>query len=373
MALIAKKKKTVRARVRTGLPAVPINTWEQCKNYFHQEIDKKDGEALTKTWIKKNFTKDEVTAIFANPSYHFYMFTHYSAIIHWLNCDLPLTDKNKLYPVALKNYFTDLIASGKELLKNQTDIATTSNVIVLSPRERLSNKINETVMVDIDDLEDQWMNNEQTTIDLYNRFKLHALTGSAADVVRRRVEGFLLDYSDAYHKRCDQAVEGYSHVARKEQKRRIEVCNTMLEDLNKIKAATKAVRKIRMPKAKAADKQVARLKFQKEDTTYKLVSINPVTIIGAMRLFAFNTKTRMISEYVSVSTKGFEVSGTSLKNVDIEISRCTRLRKPDDFLPIVQSKSVKQIDTAFKALTTKLSVPNGRINEDTILIKVLNN
>ena len=52
-------------------------------------------------------------------------------------------------------------------------------------------------------------------------------------------------------------------------------------------------------------------------------------------------------------------------------TRKIRLRKPEDFLHIVQSKSLKLIDKAWATLTTKESKPNGRINADCILIRVV--
>jgi hypothetical protein len=48
-----------------------------------------------------------------------------------------------------------------------------------------------------------------------------------------------------------------------------------------------------------------------------------------------------------------------------------RLRKPDDVLPDVLSKTPRQIDTIFKALSTKVAIPNGRLNEDTIILRAL--
>ena len=38
----ATKKKTVRARARTGLAGVPMETWTACQSYFHMEVDRKD-------------------------------------------------------------------------------------------------------------------------------------------------------------------------------------------------------------------------------------------------------------------------------------------------------------------------------------------
>ena len=76
---------------------------------------------------------------------------------------------------------------------------------------------------------------------------------------------------------------------------------------------------------------------------------------------------------MSDKASGFSIKGTTLQGVDLESdnTRKIRLRKPEDFLHIVQSKSLKLIDKAWATLTTKESKPNGRINADCILIRVV--
>ena len=101
------------------------------------------------------------------------------------------------------------------------------------------------------------------------------------------------------------------------------------------------------------------------------MSIPPVKIIGSIRLFTFNTKYKVLTEYVTENPKGFEVKGTTLQNFDKVNSRSTKLRKPDMFLPIALTKTIKQIDKEWDKLTTKTTVPNGRINSDTILLRVM--
>ena len=101
------------------------------------------------------------------------------------------------------------------------------------------------------------------------------------------------------------------------------------------------------------------------------MSIPPIKIVGQTRLFTFNTKTRILSEYITQAANGFEISGSTIKNIDTVNSRTVKLRKPEEFLTLVQNKTPKQIDAEWNKLTTKSSVPNGRINVDTILLRVL--
>jgi len=93
-------------------------------------------------------------------------------------------------------------------------------------------------------------------------------------------------------------------------------------------------------------------------------------VAGAYRLLAFNVKTRTLFDYVSESTKGILIKGTSLKNMADESCKAVRLRKPEEILPIILNGTPKQIENAWKKLTTKESKPNGRINEDVVLLRV---
>ena len=162
---------------------------------------------------------------------------------------------------------------------------------------RLERKIKNTIMQELLELEDQWIEGEDATINLYDRFKYHGLTNTAISHVKPQVEGWLLDYEDAYYKRCEQAVEGYSHVKKSSLKHRIDVCKSMLEDMERVKSASKATRTIKISRPKAADKQVSKLQYKNLDDEYKVVSMHPIGIIGKRRLYTFNTKHRELNMY----------------------------------------------------------------------------
>lgn len=370
--MAARKKVKVRVRAKTGLPGAPINRgFAAFKYYVHMEVDRKDIAAITKPFVKKNFSKEDARAILATPEYNFYMYSLHAAAIYWTDLDLELPSNYSDAIPRIKKFYSDLIEPGKKILEEKDrEAAATSNIVVLTPQQRLFNKIQETVMTDLDDLEDGWMDGEEPEFDMYQTFKRHGLSSAHIAPVLKRLEGWLLDYEDAYHKRCEQAVEGYSHIPRPVLRRRISLIQNMVTDLDRVKASSKATRKTRTPKPRAADKQVANIKYLKEDNSFKITSILPITIIGAMRLYVFNVKTKELIEYVSNSTKGFEVKGTTLQNVGEE-SRKVKLRKPEEILPIVQTKTPKQIDNTWQTLTTKTNSPNGRFNLDCVLLRVL--
>lgn len=373
---ISKKrtKKKFVARARHGIAAIPVEKgFESVKYYFHLEVEKKHLAESLKTWLKNNYSKDDLKAIMANPDYKFTLYTHYCATAFWINTGQPMCEKATYYENCLKRFGGELLENGKKILseKKLEDETKAKNVITLSPQQKLERKIARTIMIDLDNLEDSWIEGEKADIDVYTLFKKHGLSGSATIPVKTLVEGWLLDYEDAYHKRCEQAVEGYSHVKRPELNRRIKVCQQILSDLERIKAAAKATRTVRIKKPQSIEKQVRSVKYKKECKDFKLASISPVQIIGKKRLFVFNTKYKALAEYITDDPKGFIISGTSIKNFDKEQSRSAALRKPDDILPDILKKTPKQIDQIWKGLTTKINIPNGRLNADTIILRVV--
>ena len=368
------RKKNARAKARTGLAGVPIDKgFDAVKEYFHLQVDRKDCLAQTKTWIKKNFP-EPAKYILSNPEYKFSM-THHAATAFWYNNDLYKNndlggDKAKQFLNSLFDYVIPLIETGKELYKKKQAEKKT-NVIVLTIQEKMTRKIRNTIMQELLELEDKWIDGEDATINIYDRFKFHGLTNAAVSHVKPMIEGWLLDYEDAYHKRCDQAVEGYSHLKRSVLNHRIKVCKEMLSDLDRIKSASKASRNVKVKGSVAIDKQVSKVQYKKEDLDFKIVSINPIQIPNKSRLYTFNCKYKVITEYVTDSPNGFIISGSTIKNFNKATSRAVTLRKPDDYLPMFLSKTPKQIDEAWKGITTKTFSPNGRINKDTILLRVL--
>ena len=366
------KKKVLRARARTGLAGIPVDKgFNAVKDYFHLQVDKKDCVSQVKTWVKKNFP-EPAKYILANPEYHFSM-THHAATAFWYNNDLYKNNDadGNIAKEFLNNLFDKmipLIEKGKVLYEEKQKA---NNIVSISPTVKLMRKINNTIMQELLELEDKWIDGDDATINIYDRFKYHGLTNTAISYVKPMIEGWLLDYEDAYYKRCDQAVEGYSHLKRSALNHRIKVCQAMLADLERIRSATKASRNVKVKRPKSVDKQVAKVQYKKEDNEFKIVSINPIQIPTKTRLYAFNTNNKNVIEYVTESVNGFEISGSTIKNFSKVSSRAICLRKPLDFLPIVLQKTPKQIDAAWQTLKTKTRVPNGRINKDTILLRVL--
>jgi len=101
------------------------------------------------------------------------------------------------------------------------------------------------------------------------------------------------------------------------------------------------------------------------------VSVNPTDIIGADQLWTYNTKLKKLTKYNSLGPSGLQVKGTSIIGFDVETSSCKRLRKPDETLQKVLGAGKIALRKILEEVKTVASKPNGRINSDTILLRVI--
>ena len=243
----------------------------------------------------------------------------------------------------------------------------------ISPMDRLKAKVSSTILLDLDVWLDESLDkNKVEPLAVYERMQHHGLPAAAVNQVETWLNRYLPDMKAAYDKTDEDLVEAYSFLSKKQFENRISVFEEMLNDLNKYKLSAKATRAPRAKKTKPAEKQVEKLKYLKHDQSLKITSITPVRIVSARRVLVYNTKYRMLCSYESYSTQGITVKGTSLKNLDETLCKNRKLRKPEEFLSIAMKSTEKQFDKAWDKLTTREGKPNGRINEETLILRVFN-
>ena len=141
-------------------------------------------------------------------------------------------------------------------------------------------------------------------------------------------------------------------------------------DAEKLASNKSAARKPRKKKPVSFEKKVKNLKFKKDDTDNKLVSIDPVKIVGADKLWIYNIKTRRLGIYVATDAAGLDVKGSAIQNYKYGESVSKTLRKPKDVLSRVLDGGKIVLRKVMGEINSKSVELNGRINKDTILLRV---
>jgi hypothetical protein len=211
---------------------------------------------------------------------------------------------------------------------------------------------------------------EPKSFKLLNLLRGKQVKAAHARIIKDLYQRQYNEYLELQEGKDEQLKEGYSHLTKAQVKKIVTFYQEILSACDMLMQEAKVNRKPRAKKSKPAEKIVEKLKFLKQDDKLKLVSINPTDILGAKELWIFNTKTRKIGKYVAGEFTELGVKGTSITGFDEHKSVQKTLRKPEEQLKEFKAAGKVQLRKFLediKAVDIKL---NGRINEDTVLLKI---
>lgn len=172
-------------------------------------------------------------------------------------------------------------------------------------------------------------------------------------------------------KEDEQLIEAYSHWTKKELTSYITFVGSIIKDCENFGSNVKTVRKVRKKKVVSLDKKVAKVQYKVEDNEYKLASIAPTEIIGALELWVFNTKYKKLGHYKAIDNAGFGIKGTTILSYDENLSIQKTIRKPLEVLSDFKKAKKSELKKFMSNINCKESLLNGRLNSDTILLKVV--
>lgn len=224
-------------------------------------------------------------------------------------------------------------------------------------------------IADLDEILDKFYKNNYRSIDLkiYEMLTERQLKTAEVKTAVELYQDLLAEIHNPDYQ------EGYRHLTKKKMENYTAILEKIISDCklytsNTIKSAK--IRKPRKKKVKSADQLVAKVKFKKEDTTLKLVSVSPTAIIGATACWLFNTKYRTLTYLEAGGGGSLTIKGTTVLRFDPKLSTVKRIRKPEiinGLMKTTKAAAHKQ----FLNLKVKPGVAKGRINGDMIILKVI--
>jgi hypothetical protein len=184
-------------------------------------------------------------------------------------------------------------------------------------------------------------------------------------------DDLIAELQEVLLKKDKQLVEGYKHLKPLHIRKLIAFLETIHADILTYTNNGKKIRRTRKKRVVTSTKQIEKLQFMRNFAELQLASINPSDIIGAGQLWTYNVKYKKLTKFVSADKSGFSVKGTTLQNYSETESMVKRLRKPKEVLTKVQNGGKIVLRKLMNELTTKGEIPKGRINKDTILIRIV--
>ncbi len=276
----------------------------------------------------------------------------------------------------LRHQIAEIIKEGEDDIDESEDTPKVEKVVVAQPsiQDRMREAAG-TMSEELDAAIDSFITNP----DAFDpkAFKIvNLLRGKGAKAAHSR---FIKNYFKFGHDELqelasgqadEQLREAYKHLPRKNVRKLIEFYEMIMAACEQIAAEQKVLKKPRAKKVKPAEQVVAKLKFKTVDDKLGAVSVPAANLIGAQAAVVYNTKTRKLGVYISKSSAGLNVKGTSIIDYSDKSYQKT-LRKPADQLKEFKEQNTqKRVTDWFGKIKSVETVMNGRMNADIMILKV---
>lgn len=228
------------------------------------------------------------------------------------------------------------------------------------------------MLADLDSNYDSWMSGADTLLDFVAFFRERNMPQQFVGRIREYYNAILEEVYAAKSSDDEQLKQGYAWAKKAELKQISDWHHALNQALDTYGAVKKATRAVRKPRPLSKEKLVKKIKFAAEHKPLNLVSVNPVDIIGCHTLWVYNIKTRKLGRYVAADdSKQLNIKGSTIIGYDEKQSVAKTLRKPEtQVAEFMKSGKVALRNYLDNIKTTSVQL-NGRINTDTILLKVV--
>jgi hypothetical protein len=338
--------------------------------YYNYHYSVKQCRKHLNDWVRRNSKLDKkVIDKFERIGDRYVVMTPCSLIMAHRR-GMPLLDRHVKYLHQQVEYSLALAAKSGDM--GEDTVSTPKQVVErkITIQDRLQERTSE-LIGEIEGIYDEVLKGAKTEFKIYDFLTAHHVPQSQLGKYEQLFQKRVQELMDAQDKSDAQLVESYRHYRAGDYKRLFAFLADLMAGIEQYRGVKKAVKKARVRKAPAKEKVVAKLKFAREDRALKVVSINPTDIIGAQELWVFNTKTRKLGRYVAEAMGQLGVKGTSITGYDEAKSLAKTLRKPDEQLKEFLKAGKVALRSFLKDIKAVEVRLNGRINEETVLLKVV--
>jgi len=351
--------------------------WHNAMSYYRLEFNGKDLKPAVIKWMTSvGCTKEDIVAFKKTKDNRCNVTM--GAIASCLLRGMPTirADFNQGRDTAawLRSEIVNTIEAGKHDIDEDAVAETKPLVVQPSIQERVKEsayKMTEELEDAIEGFQTDPENFDPKAFKVLNLLKGKEVKAAHARLIKTLYSRDLAELEELASGTADEQLkEGYSHRTKKQIRNLITFYQEIMSACDMLAQEAKVNRKPRKTKVVPKDKLVAKLKYMKSNEPLKLVSINPTDIIGTKELWIFNTKTRKLGKYVASEFNDLGVKGTTITGFDEFKSVQKTVRKPEEKLKEFKAAGKVQLRKFLEDINSTDTKMNGRINEDTILLKV---
>ena len=409
-----KKKSPATRRGGKGLQAPSFEGWENLEiqkfhslkpsvsDFYYMEYKPSDNIEHIFTWMKENgYNKADISS--AKKAAKFEGLTGIYCRMLLDGCPdfvqaeddywqtLPGTGGH-IYPLTdyIKPKINDLIAKGRDIVEEKkVEEKAKKNVHIPTIQERIREQAQD-ACEEIEEWMDSFITDKENFDPKGFNFTKHFTKMKVSQAHARKIKGMYAgEYEEAQliqnlptaseikkikdeHEQdmARQLREGYEHITKSDAKKYLQALEILMGACDVVIDSAKSTRKPRMKKAPSKEKLISKLKYCVKDDNLQLVSVNPLELIDSKEIWVYNIKTRKIGKYIADDHATMSVKGTSILHYNEMQSKQKTLRKPADTLKEFKKAGKVALRTFLTDIKTTDIKLNGRLNNDTIILKV---
>jgi hypothetical protein len=280
----------------------------------------------------------------------------------------PLQDKDL-------QFIEDTIAKLRVMAKEDKR---TSNVkieekVVAKPVTTIQDRIAETASThigEINGLFDDFITND-TEVDIAAYLKSNQVSPHVSKLIPAAFEKTINELNEVVEGKDKQLVEAYAFIKKTKLKKLIKAYESISAACAQQVVSAKAARKPTVRKVKVKPPAVIAkgVKFMREFPELKLTSVLPEQIVESKEVWLYNTKYKKLQVYRAIGDGVLTVKGSAIIGYEVATSGAKSMRKPE-LVTTFANMTKRNIANEFKLLKTKESAVNGRINVETIILRV---
>lgn len=268
-------------------------------------------------------------------------------------------------------WFDDMIKDVKSKLKEPVVVEEKPKAVVINIQDRIRAKADDCIAELEGQVDDLVTSGFSANSQPYAVFHTLEIKDAQTKYIVEWAKSKRIEFDEVMNTDDKELKEAYSNFTKPQLKKMIAYFDQVILDCQRISGQSTKSRKPRKRKAKSPEQLVAKMNYLPEFKELNLTSVKNIDIIGCMALWVYNTKTRKLGVYHAEDAGGLSVKGSSILNFVESKSIQKKLRKPETMLPEVLNGGkvfLRNVMDSIRAVDSKLT---GRINKDTILLKVV--
>jgi len=242
----------------------------------------------------------------------------------------------------------------------------------ISIQQRIAEQVGEYI-AQVENELDVFQQKYKSKFDMYKWLLKNNVKSPQASMIAEYYVPVLNELNEVKAKTDQQLNEAYDYLTMGNLDKMIEFVQMIVDDATRWSANTKKTTKTRKKRKRSVEQIIKHFKFKANDTSFKVQSVDPASIVGAKELWVLHTGfVKKIGVYRAIDRGGLNIDRSSIKNYDIANSTEKRIgRNPEETISKVLEGGKVTLRKLTNTLKAKDEEPTGRINKNTILLRVI--